>query len=165
VGDIVKHAILRIFSYAAGTGKITTVSTCYAETKFLTELIVLEVCDNKGVCQSNIDPGFPIPCPYAYGKTFTFEAKLSQRYRIMVYSPNAQITGDYGIKVVDYPPPANDVCTSAHGLQTDGTQRDGSTINATIDTVSCGASSIGGRGVWCKCTFAFSSTVRFLPGS
>jgi hypothetical protein len=116
-----------------GTGRTMSISTCFAQTDYPTELYVFDGCGGACVPPSN-NPGFDIKCPATYGKTITIDTNANIYYRVLVKGTGSSVVGNHRIAVDEFDPPLNALCTSPTNLVVDsGAYTTGTTFGAPFD--------------------------------
>lgn len=128
-----------------GTGHPMAVTTCAPGiTNFNTDISIITNCDNATQCVdtslTNFLTNSELACPQDvndYYAAYAWHSVLNQIYYIFVAGVQRLHTGTFGLTVLDFAPLANDQCTSAQSVRTDGTVVIGSTID-------------GGNSSWCS---------------
>lgn len=128
---------------AVGNGNIMTFSTCFDETDFDSRITI-----NSGscgtACIADQDPGSAISaCTLPLGREVTIESVDGTQYYVYVRSSGTDVVGNFGISLIDYTPPTNNVCENAAILAVDDRPLIASTRNATLST-SCASAAARG---------------------
>lgn len=125
-----------------GTGARFRVSTCHAETTFRSTLVVSDSpCVDIG-CGLPYEAIVEEDCDVAPGNGYTLEFRSEEgvNYTIGVRGTEGLTgSGEFGLSLVEYVRPNNDICASATAIELkDGKAfLSGSTENATISEFSC----------------------------
>ena len=129
-----------------GTGRTMTISTCFAETAYPTDLYVFEGCGGACVPTKTL----AVKCPGSFGKTITVDTNADVFYRVLVKGTSPSVVGNHQIALSEYAVPPNDLCTGPKLLLVDDkTVTTGTTVGASYEE-NC-FRNITERGVWCKC--------------
>jgi hypothetical protein len=140
-----------------GTGNTVSISTCFAQTDYPTELYVFDGCGGACVTPNTAT----VQCAATYGKTITIETNANVYYRVFVKGTSPSVVGNHRIAVDEFDPPPNALCTSPTNLVVDAsTPTIGTTFGAPFEPNCFGNTTE--RGVWCKCPLFQLIAVQFL---
>lgn len=129
-----------------GNGRTMTISTCFAQTNYPTELYVFEGCG--GACVPTKTSA--AKCPGSFGKIFTVDTNANIFYRVLVEGTSPTVVGNHNIALTEFAIPPNDLCTGPKLLIVDdNTISTGTTLGASNE-FNC-FQNVTERGVWCKC--------------
>jgi len=98
-----------LYYFFVGTGRRVKVTTCTSSTTSDTELRLFREFVLNILIPRNDDP----ECPNPLASSFTSETVANVTYYVTV---EAHVRGAFGLSVLDYPPPPNDMCETATQL-------------------------------------------------
>lgn len=126
-----------VFYQITGNGRKMTATTCFNQINFATGIALW----NPNLCSESCNQGSAADaeCGNANGARVTWDSKDGKIYTLVVFGRQADLTGNFAIRVTDFPSLENDYCAKAIPLLPNGVEVLGSTVNATTRTNSgCG---------------------------